>query len=243
MADLETAYYASKEKNDDPCYFSEELAVTSRYSKFKTVAVLDYADNFFNRASSIVSSIKFDKDDDFFATAGVTKKIRIFQYSDVVRDYRQWRDGFVTARNLIPFELTESGDGDDTVMPTEDGVVTIDSESENQEGRDHVPRYPILEMSCNSKIRYIRSCLVRLICRVCWRSLTVASLTIRLSNLTSHQRTMKAVSVSGTPQLEPELYDMRSMRSAHGQLTFATQSLLDSRVAEMTAKVYYYLLS
>lgn len=69
-------------KNHDS--FSSALVKSSQYSQFKTLATLTYADNLFNYSSSIVSSIDFDKDDEFFATAGVTKKIKIYSYESVV---------------------------------------------------------------------------------------------------------------------------------------------------------------
>ena len=36
--------------------------------------------------SSIVSSIEFDKDQEFFAIAGVTKRIKIYDYNVVLKD-------------------------------------------------------------------------------------------------------------------------------------------------------------
>lgn len=50
----------------------------------KVLATLKYGDIF--NASSIVSSIEFDRDDEYFATAGVTKKIKIFDYGSIVKD-------------------------------------------------------------------------------------------------------------------------------------------------------------
>lgn len=94
------------------------------YCLFEVLGTLRYGDIF--NQSSIVSSIEFDRDDEFFATAGilfscwiiiswfevncacaigVTKKIKIFDYNAIIRD-------------------------------------TIDM------------HYPVSEMSCKSKIRY-----------------------------------------------------------------------------------------
>lgn len=53
-----------------------------------------------------MSSIEFDRDDEYFATAGVTKKIKIFDYSAILKD---------------PIDM----------------------------------HYPVKEMNCRSKIRYI----------------------------------------------------------------------------------------
>jgi E3 ubiquitin-protein ligase RFWD2 len=157
MADLETVYFESRSKSiafqdglstySALSTFAHDLTVSSKFSKLKTLAVLHYADNFFNYASSIVSSIEFDMDDEYFATAGVTKKIRIYEYAGIVRDYRQWRDGFITRGN--------PPEPDSEFQPeAADGVVHVasDSEEPEEDDRDQVPRYPSQEMSCNSKI-------------------------------------------------------------------------------------------
>ena len=100
LNDLEDLYFRYKKSSVDPWMglsdFSKDLKKFSDVSRFKTCAVLHYADNFFNYASSIVSSIEFDKDDEYFAIAGVTKKIRVFEYVDVVRDYGNWSNNFIT---------------------------------------------------------------------------------------------------------------------------------------------------
>lgn len=63
--------------------FNETLGKFTALSKIRTLATLNYD---LNSASSIVSTIEFDKDNEFFAIAGVTKKIKLFEYSSVVRD-------------------------------------------------------------------------------------------------------------------------------------------------------------
>lgn len=87
LSDLEDVYM-----RQDIQDFSKDLYNFTKFSKFRTSAVLHYADNFFNYASSIVSSIEFDKDDEYFAIAGVTKKIRIFEFKEVVKDYTSFRN-------------------------------------------------------------------------------------------------------------------------------------------------------
>ena len=143
MDDLESTYYGFASKQitlqSDLNDFSCNLSSMIKYTKLQTLATLYYADNFFNFSSSIVSSMEFDKDDEFFATAGVTKKIRIYAYADVVRDYRNWRSNFITPRTsvIVSNDLEE------------DGVVQNEI-SENEQ--DSVPRYPLLDISCPSKI-------------------------------------------------------------------------------------------
>uniref|UniRef100_UPI00358F7B84 E3 ubiquitin-protein ligase COP1 isoform X1 n=2 Tax=Myxine glutinosa TaxID=7769 RepID=UPI00358F7B84 len=65
--------------------FQECLAKFTRYSSVHPLATLSYASDIYN-GSSIVSSIEFDRDCDYFAIAGVTKKIKVFDYGIVIRD-------------------------------------------------------------------------------------------------------------------------------------------------------------
>ncbi|KAJ3220397.1 coatomer subunit alpha [Dinochytrium kinnereticum] len=123
------------------------------YLDWRLRAKIYYADRLLTGAASIISSIGFDRDDEFFATAGVTRKIKIFDYENVVTDYRDVRgsnkrrnQGFISARRL---ERSRSSVG------FEDAVVEYSKEGEaNDDGRDmdDVPRFPILEMGSRSKI-------------------------------------------------------------------------------------------
>jgi len=90
--DLESCYFNLKhgriscEKGDDTLgTFADNLLKFTRYSEFRPLATLSYASDIYN-GSSIVSSIEFDRDCDYFAIAGVTKKIKVFEYNQVVRD-------------------------------------------------------------------------------------------------------------------------------------------------------------
>lgn len=65
--------------------FNDSLSKFSRFNSIRPLATLNYVNEHFN-ASNIVSSIEFDKDNEFFAIAGVTKKIKIFDYGNVIRD-------------------------------------------------------------------------------------------------------------------------------------------------------------
>ncbi|XP_015750540.1 PREDICTED: E3 ubiquitin-protein ligase RFWD2-like [Acropora digitifera] len=66
-------------------YFTDSLAKFTKFSGFRCLATLSYASDIYN-GSSIVSSIEFDRDFDYFAIAGVTKKIKVFEYGTVIRD-------------------------------------------------------------------------------------------------------------------------------------------------------------
>uniref|UniRef100_A0A4W3GYA7 COP1 E3 ubiquitin ligase n=2 Tax=Callorhinchus milii TaxID=7868 RepID=A0A4W3GYA7_CALMI len=65
--------------------FRECLSKFTRYSSVRPLATLSYANDLYN-GSSIVSSIEFDRDCDFFAIAGVTKRIKVFEYGNVIQD-------------------------------------------------------------------------------------------------------------------------------------------------------------
>lgn len=66
--------------------FSSQLKKFTRFTEIRPIASLSYASDVIN-TSSIVSSIDFDKDCDHFAVAGVTKKIKIYDYESVVNSY------------------------------------------------------------------------------------------------------------------------------------------------------------
>ncbi|KAJ3594427.1 hypothetical protein NHX12_003734 [Muraenolepis orangiensis] len=91
--DLEQCYFSNKMSRiseegrslgqlDD---FMECLSKFTRYNSVRPLATLSYASDLYN-GSSIVSSIEFDRDCDYFAIAGVTKKIKVFEYSLVIQD-------------------------------------------------------------------------------------------------------------------------------------------------------------
>lgn len=65
--------------------FRENLVKFSRYNCLRPLATLNYSSDIFNN-STIVSSIEFDKDNEFFAIAGVTKLIKVYDYGSVIRD-------------------------------------------------------------------------------------------------------------------------------------------------------------
>lgn len=65
--------------------FRENLVKFSKFNALRPIATLNYGTDIFNN-STIVSSIEFDKDDEYFAIAGVTKRIKVFEYDCVLRD-------------------------------------------------------------------------------------------------------------------------------------------------------------
>eukprot|EP00898_Chlorokybus_atmophyticus_P007387 jgi/Chlat1/764/Chrsp104S01239 len=63
--------------------FRRTLAAVTRYGRMQVMAELRHNDLFH---SNIVSSIEFDKDDELFATAGVSKRIKVFDFASLVGD-------------------------------------------------------------------------------------------------------------------------------------------------------------
>ncbi|KAL0442974.1 UNVERIFIED_CONTAM: E3 ubiquitin-protein ligase COP1 [Sesamum latifolium] len=64
--------------------FQSVLSTFTRYSRMRVVAELRHEDVF--HSANIVSSIEFDRDDELFATAGVSRRIKIFEFSTVVNE-------------------------------------------------------------------------------------------------------------------------------------------------------------
>uniref|UniRef100_A0A131XC23 Putative ubiquitin ligase cop1 n=1 Tax=Hyalomma excavatum TaxID=257692 RepID=A0A131XC23_9ACAR len=89
--DLEDCYLTARTRSltsnsfDGLKEFTENLSKFTRYSSMRPLATLNYATDLLN-GTSIVSSIEFDKDNEFFAIAGVTKKIKVFEYGTVIQD-------------------------------------------------------------------------------------------------------------------------------------------------------------
>nr|CAH7714422.1 unnamed protein product [Callosobruchus chinensis] len=65
--------------------FRESLIKFSTYNSLRVLSTLNYSSDLFNN-STIVSSIEFDKDNEFFAIAGVTKRIKVFEFNGVIKD-------------------------------------------------------------------------------------------------------------------------------------------------------------
>ncbi|KAH1263435.1 E3 ubiquitin-protein ligase COP1 [Glycine soja] len=64
--------------------FQSVLTTFTRYSRLRVIAELRHGDIF--HSANIVSSIEFDRDDDLFATAGVSRRIKVFDFSAVVNE-------------------------------------------------------------------------------------------------------------------------------------------------------------
>lgn len=64
--------------------FFDGLCKYARYSKFEGRGVLRNGE--FNSSSNVICSLSFDRDEDYFAAAGVSKKIKIFEFNALLND-------------------------------------------------------------------------------------------------------------------------------------------------------------
>lgn len=73
------------EENQNPtdCLgaFFDGLCKYARYSKFELRGLLRTGD--FNNSANVICSLSFDRDADYFAAAGVSKKIKIFEFNSL----------------------------------------------------------------------------------------------------------------------------------------------------------------
>ncbi|KAJ2815466.1 coatomer subunit alpha, partial [Coemansia erecta] len=70
--------------------FMETLSTVARYERFRQTATLRYGDS--TASTAIVASIEFDRDEEIFAVAGVARKIKIYDYANVVQQADAWNE-------------------------------------------------------------------------------------------------------------------------------------------------------
>ena len=80
--------------------FSRILAVYTQYSQLRQLAEIPVGRNSYN-ASSIVSSIEFDANEELFVTAGVSKRIRIFDFNSLLHHKVPGGGGGVGPKNIV----------------------------------------------------------------------------------------------------------------------------------------------
>ncbi|KAG0207041.1 RING finger and WD repeat domain-containing protein 2 [Mortierella sp. NVP41] len=139
--DLQRCYFdfsltADTRKESGLSSFCSTISKFTKFSRFEHVNTLRYGDIY--NTSSIVSSIEFDRDDEYFATAGVTKKIKIFEY------------GCIEKSGLAGTSLRD----DDPTETFEAGSELSRSSRymANKKPITSVLHYPVREMMCRSKI-------------------------------------------------------------------------------------------
>ena len=82
--------YQAKKNGEDPNLtdplgnFFNGLCKYARYSKFEVCGILRNGD--FINSANVICSLSFDRDEDYFAAAGVSKKIKIFEFHALFND-------------------------------------------------------------------------------------------------------------------------------------------------------------
>ncbi|KAG5089963.1 hypothetical protein JHK86_002575 [Glycine max] len=71
-------------KKDTLGVFFDGLCKYARYCKFEVRGVLRNVD--FNNPANVICSLSFDRDADYFASAGISRKIKIFEFSALCND-------------------------------------------------------------------------------------------------------------------------------------------------------------
>lgn len=85
-SDLQESYFAGG--FEDPLEsFGAKISQLSRLTRIRQVSALKLGD--IGGASNIVSSIEFDRDAQIFATAGVSKKIRFYEFRDSMNTFME----------------------------------------------------------------------------------------------------------------------------------------------------------
>ncbi|GJT41491.1 E3 ubiquitin protein ligase COP1-like protein isoform X1 [Tanacetum coccineum] len=64
--------------------FQSVLSTFTQYSRLRVIAELRHGELY--HSANIVSSIEFDRDDEMFATAGVSRRIKVFNFSTIVNE-------------------------------------------------------------------------------------------------------------------------------------------------------------
>ncbi|KAI9081711.1 hypothetical protein K1719_036314 [Acacia pycnantha] len=85
----ENCYVTRKDEDshgilDNMGIFFDGLCKYARYSKFEVRGMLRNAE--FNNPTNVICSLSFDRDEDYFAAAGVSKKIKIFEFNSLFND-------------------------------------------------------------------------------------------------------------------------------------------------------------
>ncbi len=86
--------------------FANCLSRFTRYSALSALSTMSFTSDLFSSAS-IVSSIEFDKDSEFFAIAGVTKRIKVHEYAVVIRDQVRSRQGNESSTVFVRHSLLD----------------------------------------------------------------------------------------------------------------------------------------
>ncbi|KAJ1999549.1 hypothetical protein GGI04_001723 [Coemansia thaxteri] len=160
-ADLESFYFntrmrgvgGSSSDGEGLDEFLETLTTFARYEQFRPVATLRYGDS--TASTAIVASIEFDRDEELFAVAGVTRKIKIYDYANVIQQADTWSDLAHTAQQRRQQRQKQAGAAAAAAGGRPDWWNREGGEEPGGEGGAFVPtalQYPTAEFTNRSKI-------------------------------------------------------------------------------------------
>eukprot|EP00252_Welwitschia_mirabilis_P026380 TRINITY_DN8662_c0_g1_i1.p1 TRINITY_DN8662_c0_g1~~TRINITY_DN8662_c0_g1_i1.p1 ORF type:complete len:469 (+),score=95.78 TRINITY_DN8662_c0_g1_i1:2090-3496(+) len=76
--------HSSNDSNNGLACFFDSLSKYLRFTRFKVKAALRQGDS--RSSSNLICSVAFDRDKEYFATAGFNKKIKVFEYETVLNE-------------------------------------------------------------------------------------------------------------------------------------------------------------
>ncbi|KAJ1970243.1 hypothetical protein IWQ62_000070 [Dispira parvispora] len=154
--DLQQYYFEHRLKAPSKPYhleeFTQTLATCTRFRSFRPVATLRYGDMI--NSSSIVASIEFDRDDEYFATAGVTRKIKVFDYTPI-QVHMDTLDQATVSDLMHDTAVDDSWALASLAGENREGLLTPHRRSIRGMSTDNTAlnhHYPVREMVCRSKI-------------------------------------------------------------------------------------------
>lgn len=133
-------------KGDGLEAFSTTLYQMTRYSKWIPLDSIHYADISTN--SAIVSSIEFNRDEDYIAVGGVTKEIKIYDFGMVNERVEERATQLVEDETEVETERTNGSPVKGRRLPLSTTI--------NTSGRSPVPAMvhcPLQTIDCDYKIR------------------------------------------------------------------------------------------
>lgn len=139
--------------------FGEDLWAYSRFSGMAVRGTVRAAADVLGGGSAMVCAAAFDRDDEFVATAGVSKRIRIFEYASITSSACGSGCGCATGKAAAPglggFSRGGFGGGGSSPVSPSASAGAVGSSNAAAGGVDGIV-YPVLELSSRSRL----SCVV-----------------------------------------------------------------------------------
>jgi protein suppressor of PHYA-105 1 len=132
--------------------FGEDLWAFSRYSGMAVRGTVRAAADVLGGGSAMVSTAAFDRDDEYLATAGVSKRIRIFEYAAITSSACGGGYGCAAGRAAAPGMGGYSGSGFGGGSAGFGGQLSPNQGAAAAAGGADSIVYPVLELSTRSRL-------------------------------------------------------------------------------------------